>query len=1051
MTFPTTTSDDSKIDPSGTLYDGDSVKKTTNFQGGGVKEGDESDGEGSTRTSAPQIVQTDGSNVERLEDFDETDALDSGDCVLDIIETDASWKEPSEVLVSVTSEESAEFDDKSTVISTGGRKSAKSSKSSGENNGEKSKEKNVEKNGVNDDDVLKPGERFGQFTVVRFVGGGGMGRVYEGVDNELERKVAIKVLPKRRAQDEGIVARFLNEAKSAARLNHENIAQVYLSGNVDGVPYIAFEYVDGINLRDYVRERGVLELNEAIDFVLQAADALAHAAFHGVTHRDVKPSNIIITPQKRAKLIDMGLARLLKDDANDDLTESGVTLGTFDYISPEQARDPRLADVRSDVYSLGCTFYYMLVGAPPFPEGTMLQKLLQHQGDEAPDVREANPKTPVEIASVVKKMMRKNPDERYQTAEALIADLNEISELLGIRVSNAVPANDGAYEKAPSFLWKRFIPGLVATVLLFAFVVVYSFSSRPQMELPGVDLGWNVANMPQVPQNNSVVKETTEKETNDAAQSEQRSSLASNAASSGDVPSEKPNVFQTSLGSGKFGDAVELDNLYSSVWNSSLVVNRASSEEAFSSEEDADVVARRSAFCWNALGEEHNASIKLCANLVADPELSGARSNALRSLGERDVKNAAQETPVSSNLFVVDGIGSAPNSFATLRAALDASTSRDSDATARVELRFNGSISVAPLTLVGKKIEICAGEGFRPSLNFQPSESIDEVGAERLLHLTSSSATIDGVSITFVVPKGRVGSKFTVFETSDASNLTIRNSILTFDGVSDDANFSAATSSTSFFSLTKGETTEDERNAASVDRANKDFVATVRLENVFVRGEATLARIERPGARLEAENSLFNLSGDFFHYVASDSDESDESCFSVNCKRVLVTCGSYFVQLNAENARDSLPRFDVSVANSIIRLQNRPLAFVSSPTPLPEETFWTEWNFKATSALDSVTFCRSSLARDGSIKDYPSPFERGVCETISLDGEAREANKRWESVPPSRLVPAQFAPSILTPLDEATDILPTTRANVKNISELVDALAARFPEESSKE
>ncbi|MBQ9799902.1 MAG: serine/threonine protein kinase, partial [Thermoguttaceae bacterium] len=165
-----------------------------------------------------------------------------------------------------------------------------------------------------DGGALKPGAQFGHFVVTKYIGGGGMGRVYEGRDTALDRKVAIKVLPRQRAQDVGTVARFLNEAKSAARLNHEHIAQVYFCGEENGVPFIAFEYVYGVNLRDYVRERGVLELDEAIGYVLQAADALAHAAAHGVTHRDVKPSNIIVTPQKRAKLIDMGLARLLKND-----------------------------------------------------------------------------------------------------------------------------------------------------------------------------------------------------------------------------------------------------------------------------------------------------------------------------------------------------------------------------------------------------------------------------------------------------------------------------------------------------------------------------------------------------------------------------------------------------------------------------------------------------------------------------------------------------------------------------------------------------------------
>ncbi|MCF0233899.1 MAG: serine/threonine protein kinase, partial [Thermoguttaceae bacterium] len=346
------------------------------------------------------------------------------------------------------------------------------------------------------DEAFPPGTEFGHFTITKFIGGGGMGRVYEGVDRALQRKVAIKILAKQRVGDRAVAARFLNEARSAARLNHEHIAQVYFCGEEQGVPYIAFEYVSGANLRDYVRERGVLEIGEAVDYVLQAADALAHAAAHGVTHRDVKPSNIIVTPQKSVKLIDMGLARLLKTNVSDDLTESGVTLGTFDYISPEQARDPRNADVRSDIYSLGCTFYYMLAGAPPFPEGTVLQKLLQHQGDEAPDVRIANPAIPLEIGAVVKKMMRKNPAERYQRPEALIGDLIKIAEMLGVDLT--VRGGDVGLALEPDetvFAPKR-APGVCALLVFLAAVVAYRYWPASDREIVPPFVAPNVAASP---------------------------------------------------------------------------------------------------------------------------------------------------------------------------------------------------------------------------------------------------------------------------------------------------------------------------------------------------------------------------------------------------------------------------------------------------------------------------------------------------------------------------------------------------------------------------
>ena len=195
-----------------------------------------------------------------------------------------------------------------------------------------------------------------------------------------------------------------------------------------------------------------MPLAEAISYTLQIAEALAHADARSVVHRDIKPSNVLITPEGRVKLIDMGLARLRQaDPAVADLTASGVTLGTFDYISPEQARDPRNADIRSDIYSLGCTFFFMLAGQPPFPEGTVLQKLLQHQGDEPPDILQFRPELPEESSRVLRKMMAKDPARRYASPADLVADLLELAEEIGLRPMSPtsriwlVPAGGAAF------------------------------------------------------------------------------------------------------------------------------------------------------------------------------------------------------------------------------------------------------------------------------------------------------------------------------------------------------------------------------------------------------------------------------------------------------------------------------------------------------------------------------------------------------------------------------------------------------------------------------
>ncbi len=270
------------------------------------------------------------------------------------------------------------------------------------------------------------------FDLEEFVGGGGMGAVFRAVDTKLSRTVAVKVLSHDRT-DEETRQRFQNEAQNAARLDHENIARVYHVGEDRGLHYIVFEFIEGINIRDLVAEKGALPLGEAISYILQVAEALQHASQRDVVHRDIKPSNVLITAKGRAKLVDMGLARLhhMESDS-EDLTASGVTLGTFDYISPEQARDPRLADVRSDLYSLGCTFYFMLTERPPFPEGTVLQKLLSHSSEEPPDPRLARPDLDEEVVNVISKLLAKQPDQRYQQASELAGELLLVARRLNL-------------------------------------------------------------------------------------------------------------------------------------------------------------------------------------------------------------------------------------------------------------------------------------------------------------------------------------------------------------------------------------------------------------------------------------------------------------------------------------------------------------------------------------------------------------------------------------------------------------------------------------------
>ena len=259
------------------------------------------------------------------------------------------------------------------------------------------------------------------FRVEERIGHGGMGSVFRAVDERLQRDVALKVLSPAHSRDRASVLRFRNEARAAARLDHANIARVFTVGEDRGLHFIAFEFVSGKTVRDLLADRGPLPTAEAVSIARQVAAALRHCAAAGVVHRDVKPSNVIVTAAGKVKLVDLGLARKDATDSVGDLTVAGTTLGTFDYIAPEQAKDPRSADVRSDIYSLGCTLFHMLVGRPPYPEGTVLQKLLDHQNRVTPDPRALNGRVPVELSELCRRMMASDPRERPQSPDALLA------------------------------------------------------------------------------------------------------------------------------------------------------------------------------------------------------------------------------------------------------------------------------------------------------------------------------------------------------------------------------------------------------------------------------------------------------------------------------------------------------------------------------------------------------------------------------------------------------------------------------------------------------
>lgn len=269
--------------------------------------------------------------------------------------------------------------------------------------------------------------RFGKFAVITRIASGGMGAVYKVLDTVRQRAVALKVLAPDLAARPVVFRHFQLEARHGRRLPpHENVVTLYEAGVINEFHYLTLELVEGPDLKEYVAQTGPLSVEESRTLMIQAARALGHLHDHGITHRDVKPANFLLAYQggrRVVKLIDLGLARHRDEPEELQDRPPRSTLGTVDYLSPEQAQDCTASDARSDIYSLGCTWYFLLTGAPPFGAGTTTERVRRHAEAPPPDVRQANPAVPAALARVLQRMLAKNPADRYPTPAVLIQEL----------------------------------------------------------------------------------------------------------------------------------------------------------------------------------------------------------------------------------------------------------------------------------------------------------------------------------------------------------------------------------------------------------------------------------------------------------------------------------------------------------------------------------------------------------------------------------------------------------------------------------------------------
>ncbi|HEY8316380.1 MAG TPA: protein kinase [Gaiellaceae bacterium] len=320
-----------------------------------------------------------------------------------------------------------------------------------------------------------PGEVIAErYELEELVGTGGMSKVYRARDQLLERYVALKVLHPHYADDGEYVERFRREAQAVAKLSHPHIVTVIDRGEADGQQYIVFEYVDGENLKQLIERIGPLPTRQAIELTLEIADALAFAHEHGLVHRDVKPQNVLITPDGEAKVTDFGIARSL--DVEHGVTQTGTVLGTSNYLSPEQASGHTTTPA-TDVYSLGVVLYEVLTGEVPFPGENFVAVAMKHINEPPPDVQARRPDVPLRLGAAIDRALEKDPTQRFRSMDEFAWELRQCLAQLDtpdaertLIVSSPVLRESAPHRVRPARSRKPLLYALVALLALAAIV-----------------------------------------------------------------------------------------------------------------------------------------------------------------------------------------------------------------------------------------------------------------------------------------------------------------------------------------------------------------------------------------------------------------------------------------------------------------------------------------------------------------------------------------------------------------------------------------------------
>lgn len=781
--------------------------------------------------------------------------------------------------------------------------------------------------GSSEEDLSGPasspeGFELGHFVLQERIGIGGMGAVFRALDTRLQRIVALKVLGPAQSRDEQSVKRFQNEASAAARLDHDNIARVYYIGEDHGLHFIAFEYITGTNLRDLIRDKGPVSPADAVNYTLQIASALNHTHAASVVHRDIKPSNIIIMPSGRAKLVDLGLARKQNSDSAHDLTLAGTTLGTFDYISPEQAKDPRSVDVRSDIYSLGCTLYHALTGMPPYPEGTVLQKLLDHQGKDAPDPAQKNPRVPEALSVICRKMMASDPNKRYATPEILLRDLLPIAHRMGLR---GLPADGLVWRNITppkETFWQKHFGWVASAVALLVIVfVIWRFP----------DLGSG---------NQSTLAD---------ANLQPQSKFSANT---GDVKSEdlKP-PFRTSDGSNTSPSA--------NGNNAQASTGTRPSATSIMEEPDNSIAKRLSP------EDDNPGTFKLpfdnIPSVVPD-NIGGNADTETNTLTPMEDPLIVERTPETKNNSTPIKEGPKPpvtvaeteqrpywiikndGSEAEGKLTLEAACTQAADGQI-VEIRHNGLLPdslTKPIRIKNKSLTIRAGENYRPLLVFSGVETPADGLLTRLFHLTNASVDLINLDFYLSPAPGTVSDDIWSLVSLEGSGRVL------LQGVSVTAE-EAGRDLAAIVELLPAPVSQMAKDMKMMTMENEGYEATfeVKVSHSFIRGNCNVfqSRHTLPG-RLEVEQSAIAVNGSLLCAEGDLDMQDDNDHVELTLNHATCIVGNSLLRLDSGDApRDLLPVYVRNTRDNLIATNtSNPVVAMSGQTDLDAFLHLVRWD-----------------------------------------------------------------------------------------------------------